>query len=193
MSSNEKELIPVIAQDVRNNNVLMLAYANDEAIELTKKTGYMHYWSRSKNRIWKKGESSGNVQKVYELLYDCDKDAILARVEQEGPACHTGSYSCFSKEPLRPDDIIAQLWRVFEDRRRTPTEESYTCKLFKDQNKMLKKLAEESAEVILAVKEKDRKQIIYETGDLLYHLMVMLFDKGITMDEVFNELQGRRK
>lgn len=193
MSSNEKELIPVIAQDVRNNNVLILAYANDEAIELTKKTGYMHYWSRSKNRIWKKGESSGNVQKVYELLYDCDKDAILARVEQEGPACHTGSYSCFSKEPLRPDDIIAQLWRVFEDRRRNPTEESYTCKLFKDQNKMLKKLAEESAEVILAVKENDRKQIIYETGDLLYHLMVMLFDKGITMDEVFNELQGRRK
>jgi len=161
LSSNEKALIPVIAQDVRNNNVLMLAYANDEAIELTKKTGYMHYWSRSKNRIWKKGESSGNVQKVYELLYDCDKDAILARVEQEGPACHTGSYSCFSKEPLRPDDIIAQLWRVFEDRRRNPTEESYTCKLFKDQNKMLKKLAEESAEVILAVKENDRKQIIY--------------------------------
>lgn len=193
MSNNEKELIPVIAQDVRNNNVLMLAYANDEAIELTKKTGYMHYWSRSKNRIWKKGESSGHVQKVYELLYDCDKDAILARVEQKGPACHTGSYSCFSKEPLRPDDIIAQLWRVFEDRRRNPTEESYTCKLFKDQNKMLKKLAEESTEVILAVKETDRKQIIYETGDLLYHLMVMLFDKGITMDEVFNELQGRRK
>lgn len=193
MSEIEKGLIPVITQDIRNNNVLMLAYANNEALELTKKTGYMHYWSRSRNRIWKKGESSGNVQKVYELLYDCDSDAILARVEQEGPACHTGSYSCFSKEPLKPNDIITQLWTVFEERKDNPTDDSYTCKLLRDENKMLKKLAEESAEVIMAAKEDDRRQIIYETGDLLYHLMVMLFDKNITMDEIFKELEGRRK
>ena len=190
--SNDK-LIPVIAQDIRNNNVLMLAYANDESLELTKKTGYMHYWSRSRNKIWKKGETSGHYQKVYELLYDCDRDTILARVEQEGPACHTGSYSCFSDAPLGQDDIISQLWRVFEDRRSNPDEESYTCKLLRDENKMLKKLAEESAEVIMAVKEEDRDQIVYETGDLLYHLMVMLFSKDITMDEVYSELQRRRK
>lgn len=190
---SEEKLIPVIAQDIRNNNVLMLAYANDESLKLTKETGYMHYWSRSRDKIWKKGETSGHFQKVYELLYDCDRDTILARVEQEGPACHTGSYSCFSDAPLGQEDITTQLWRVFEDRRSNPDEKSYTCKLLRDENKMLKKLAEESAEVIMAAKENDRDQIVYETGDLLYHLMVMLFSKGITMDEVYSELQGRRK
>jgi len=190
---SEEKLIPVIAQDIRNNNVLMCAYANDESLELTKKTGFMHYWSRSRNKIWKKGETSGHYQKVYELLYDCDRDTILARVEQEGPACHTGSYSCFSDAPLGQEDIISQLWRVFEDRKSNPDEKSYTCKLLRDENKMLKKLAEESAEVIMAAKEEDRAQIVYETGDLLYHLMVMLFSKDITMDEVYSELQRRRK
>ena len=191
--SEEKKLLPVIVQDIRNNNVLMLAYVNDEALEMTKKTGYMHYWSRSRNAIWKKGETSGHVQKVYELRYDCDDDAILARVEQEGSACHTNSYSCFSKETLRPDDIFAQLYRVFEDREKNPTEESYTCKLLKDKNKMLKKIAEESAEIIMAAKDEDRKQIIYESGDLMYHLLVMLYSKRISMDEVIDELQRRRK
>jgi len=189
----DEGLTPVIAQDIRNNNVLMMAYANEESLRLTKETGYMHYWSRSRSKIWKKGETSGHYQKVYELLYDCDKDTILARVEQEGPACHTGSYSCFSDVPLRQDDITTQLWRVFEDRKNNPDDKSYTCKLLRDENKMLKKLAEESAEVIMAAKEEDRGQIIYETGDLLYHLMVMLFSKDITMDEVYSELQRRRK
>ncbi|MEM2838748.1 MAG: bifunctional phosphoribosyl-AMP cyclohydrolase/phosphoribosyl-ATP diphosphatase HisIE [Thermoplasmata archaeon] len=191
--NDEKKLLPVVVQDIRNNNVLMLAYMNDEALELTKKTGYMHYWSRSRNAIWKKGETSGHIQKVYELRYDCDGDAILARVEQEGPACHLNNYSCFSKEPLRPDDIFSQLYRVFEDREKNPTEESYTCKLLKDKNKMLKKIAEEAAEIIMAAKDEDRKQIIYESGDLMYHLLVMLYSKGITMNEVMEELQRRRK
>jgi phosphoribosyl-ATP pyrophosphohydrolase/phosphoribosyl-AMP cyclohydrolase len=193
MGENEEKLIPVIVQDIRNNNVLMLAYANDESIKLTKETGYMHYWSRSRNKIWKKGETSGHFQKVYELRYDCDSDAILARVEQEGPACHTNSYSCFSKEPLRPDDLFAQLWRVFEDRKNNPTPESYTAKLLNDKNKMLKKIGEESSEFLMAVKDKDRKQIIYESGDLLFHMMVVLYDQGITIDEVIRELEGRRK
>lgn len=191
--SEEKKLLPVIVQDIRNNNVLMLAYMNDEALEMTKKTGYMHYWSRSRNAIWKKGETSGHVQKVYELRYDCDDDTILARVEQEGPACHTNNYSCFSKEPLRADDIFAQLYRVFEERERNPTEESYTCKLLKDKNKMLKKIAEEAAEIIMAAKDEDRKQIIYEAGDLMYHLLVMLYSKRISMDDVIEELQRRRR
>jgi phosphoribosyl-ATP pyrophosphohydrolase/phosphoribosyl-AMP cyclohydrolase len=193
MNEKKTDLIPVIAQDIRNNNVLMLAYTNAEALEITKKTGYMHYWSRSRNCIWKKGETSGHVQKVYELRYDCDSDTILARVEQEGPACHTNQYSCFSKGPLRANDIFEQLWQIVDDRKRNPSEKSYTCKLLKDKNKMLKKIAEESSEVIMAAKDRDRKQIIYESGDLLYHLAVLLYDNGIKWEEIEKELEGRRK
>ncbi len=189
----KKELVPVVVQDVKNNNVLMLAYVNDEALELTKKTGYMHYWSRSRNAIWKKGETSGNVQKCIELMTDCDGDAMLARVEQTGVACHTGTYSCFSKDPIRQQDIIAALWRVFDDRRANPSDSSYTCKLFKNRNLLLKKIAEESSEVMIAAKDKSRKELIYEAGDLMYHLMVLLYDEGISMDEIHAELEGRRK
>ena len=191
--SEKQELMPVIVQDVRNNNVLMLAYMNDEALELTKKTGMMHYWSRSRNSIWKKGETSGNFQKCVELMTDCDGDAMLARVEQTGVACHTGSYSCFYKEPIRQSDVVAQLWRVFEERKATESESSYTVKLLKNRNLLLKKIAEESSEVIIAAKDRSRKEIVYEAGDLLYHLMVLLFDEGITMDDIYRELEGRRK
>jgi phosphoribosyl-ATP pyrophosphohydrolase/phosphoribosyl-AMP cyclohydrolase len=191
--SEDKGLVPVVVQDIKNNNVLMLAYMNDEAIELTKKTGYMHYWSRSRNAIWRKGETSGNVQKCVELMTDCDGDALLARVEQTGVACHTGTYSCFSKDPLHQEDIIQALWRVFDDRKNNQSDSSYTCKLLKNRNLLLKKVAEESSEVIIAAKDKSRKEIIYEAGDLMYHLMVLLYDEGISMDEVFGELEGRRK
>jgi len=189
----KKELVPVVVQDVKNNNVLMLAYMNDEALELTKKTGYMHYWSRSRNAIWKKGETSGNVQKCIELMTDCDGDAILARVEQTGVACHTGTYSCFSKDPIRQQDIIAALWSVFDERKVNPSDSSYTCKLFRNRNLLLKKIAEESSEVMIAAKDKSRKDLIYEAGDLMYHLMVLLYDEGISMDEIHAELEGRRK
>lgn len=189
----KKELVPVIVQDVKNNNVLMLAYMNDEARELTKKTGYMHYWSRLRNAIWKKGETSGNVQKCIELMTDCDGDAILARVEQTGVACHTGTYSCFSKDPIRQQDIIAALWRVFDERKANPSDSSYTCKLFMNRNLLLKKIAEESSEVMIAAKDKSRKELVYEAGDLMYHLMVLLYDEGISMDEIHAELEGRRK
>jgi len=193
MMSEKQELMPVIVQDVRNNNVLMLAYMDEEALELTKKTGLMHYWSRSRNAIWKKGETSGNFQKCVELITDCDGDAMLARVEQTGVACHTGSYSCFYKEPIRQSDVVSQLWRVFEERKATEAESSYTVKLLKNRNLLLKKIAEESSEVIIAAKDKSRKEIVYEAGDLLYHLMVLLFDEGITMDDIYGELEGRRK
>jgi phosphoribosyl-ATP pyrophosphohydrolase/phosphoribosyl-AMP cyclohydrolase len=189
----KKELVPVVVQDVKNNNVLMLAYMNDEALELTKKTGYMHYWSRSRNAIWKKGETSGNVQKCIELMTDCDGDTILARVEQTGVACHTGTYSCFSKDPIRQQDIITALWRVFDERKANPSDSSYTCKLFRNRNLLLKKIAEESSEVMIAAKDKSRKELIYEAGDLMYHLMVLLYDEGISMDEIHAELEGRRK
>jgi phosphoribosyl-ATP pyrophosphohydrolase/phosphoribosyl-AMP cyclohydrolase len=191
--SEEKGLVPVVVQDIKNNNVLMLAYMNEESIELTRKTGYMHYWSRSRNAIWRKGETSGNVQKCIELMTDCDSDAMLARVEQTGVACHTGAYSCFSKDPLHQEDIIQVLWRVFDERKKSQSDSSYTCKLLKNRNLLLKKVAEESSEVIIAAKDKSRKALIYEAGDLMYHLMVLLYDEGISMDEVYGELEGRRK
>lgn len=187
------QLTPVVVQDVRNNNVLMLAYMNEEALELTKKTGYMHYWSRSRNAIWKKGETSGNVQKAVEILTDCDGDAILARVEQTGVACHTGTYSCFAKEPISERDIFAELWSVFEERKAAQCESSYTCRLMNNRNLLLKKIAEESSEVIIAAKDRSRGEVVYEAADLMYHLMVLLFDEGIAMEEVEKELEGRRK
>jgi phosphoribosyl-ATP pyrophosphohydrolase/phosphoribosyl-AMP cyclohydrolase len=191
--SEEKGLRPVVVQDVKNNNVLMLAYMNDEAIELTKRTGYMHYWSRSRNSIWKKGETSGNTQRCIELLTDCDDDAFLARVEQKGVACHTGTYSCFSKEPIRQMDIVSQLWRTFDDRKSSQSDTSYTWKLLKNRNLLLKKIAEEASEVIIAAKDKSREQVVYEAGDLMYHLMVLLYDEGISVDDIYRELEGRRK
>jgi len=192
-SSGGQDLMPVIVQDVRNNNVLMLAYMNDEALALTRSTGYMHYWSRSRNAIWKKGETSGNFQKAIELLTDCDGDAMLARVEQTGVACHTGTYSCFAKDPIPQRDVFAELWDVFEQRKAAQCESSYTCKLMNNRNLLLKKIAEESSEVIIAAKDKVRGEIVYEASDLMYHLMVLLYDEGITMDDIKTELEGRRK
>jgi len=191
--SEEKGLMPVIVQDARNNNVLMLAYMNDESLAQTRKTGYMHYWSRSRDALWKKGETSGNVQKVIELMTDCDGDAMLARVEQTGNACHTGTYSCFFKEPIPPNDIVNTLWRVFEDRKKGQSESSYSFKLMRNRNLLLKKIAEESSEVIIAAKDGKKSEIVYEAADLLYHLMVLLYDEGITLDEIYKELEGRRK
>ncbi len=191
--SGDGGLIPVVVQDVKNNNVLMLAYMNDESLALTKQTGYMHYWSRSRDALWKKGETSGNVQKLVELKTDCDGDAMLARVEQTGNACHTGNYSCFSKDPVPPGDIVSVLWKVFEDRRSKGSESSYTAKLLKNRNLLLKKIGEESSEVILAAKDRSREQVIYESADLLYHLMVLLYDEGISMQDIYTELEGRRK
>jgi phosphoribosyl-ATP pyrophosphohydrolase/phosphoribosyl-AMP cyclohydrolase len=189
----EDGLTPVVVQDIRNNNVLMLAYMNEESIELTKKTGFMHYWSRSRNAICKKGETSGNFQKCIELMTDCDGDALLARVEQTGVACHTGSYSCFFKEPLRQEDVVSELWRVFEERRREGSESSYTLKLLRNRNLLLKKIGEESAEVILAAKDGKREEMAYEAADLLYHLMVLLYDEKMTIEDIYRELEGRRK
>lgn len=191
--SEERGLIPVVVQDVKNNNVLMLAYMNKESLEQTKRTGYMHYWSRSRDALWKKGETSGNVQKIVELLTDCDGDAMLARVEQTGNACHTGTYSCFSKEALPANDIVTTLWRVFEDRKKGHSESSYTYKLMRNRNLLLKKIAEESSEVIIAAKDNKKEEIVYEAADLLYHLMVLLYDEGITLAEIYKELEGRRK
>lgn len=187
-------LIPVIAQDCDTGEVLMLAYMNEEALELTKKTGFMHYWSRSRKKIWKKGEVSGNVQRVCSLCLDCDGDALLALVEQEGNACHTGRYSCFFNVISGDGRPIAlELWNVLEDRKRNPLDGSYTCQLLDDEERRLKKIAEEATEVVLAAKDRDKQELTHECADLIYHLMVVMVANDVSLSDVLKELRGRRK
>lgn len=185
-------LIPVVAQDVRTNNVLMLAYADREALSATKRTGLMHYFSRSRNRLWKKGETSGHVQRVVSLHYDCDRDAILARVEQEGPACHRGTYSCFAKGPFAARDVFQELWEVFTDRKRHPSPKSYVCGLLAKPDRLLKKVGEEAVEFLLACRGRKRDEIVYEAADLLFHTLLALFERRVPLDAVMKELEKRR-
>jgi phosphoribosyl-ATP pyrophosphohydrolase/phosphoribosyl-AMP cyclohydrolase len=192
-------LVPVIAQDCRTDKVLMLAYMNREAFEKTLEIGRMTYWSRSRQKLWTKGETSGHFQYVKSLTLDCDNDTILARVAQVGPACHTGSPTCFFKEltssgeeeknPLR---ILESVYAVIEDRRKNPKEGSYTNYLFdKGIDKILKKVGEENTEIIIAAKNPDPSEIKYEISDYLYHLMVLMSEKGVTWEEIMNELSRR--
>lgn len=197
---NEKGLVPVVVQDVKTNAVLMLAYMSKESIEKTLETGMMVYYSRSREKLWLKGETSGNTQKLHELKIDCDGDTLLALVSQKGVACHTGSYTCFfdslygKSEYTGGYGILDELYSVIEDRKEKPVEGSYTNYLLdKGIDKILKKVGEESAEVIIASKNDSSDEIIYETADLIYHLLVMLFDRGVTMSEVMAQLEKRRK
>ncbi len=195
---DEKGLIPVVVQDAETNVVLMVAYMNEEALEETLKTGYMHYFSRSRRKLWKKGESSGHVQQLAGMSYDCDGDTLLAKVYQTGCACHTGNYSCFFNEIVdfeTPTDsgVLEEVYAVIKDRKENPQEGSYTNYLFeKGIDKILKKVGEETAEVIIAAKNPDNGELRYETADLLYHLMVLLCEKGMAPGEVFEELASRR-
>ena len=196
---DDKGLVPVVVQDVKTHAVLMVAYMNREALEKTLETGDMTYYSRSRQKLWRKGETSGHVQKLHELKLDCDGDTLLALVSQTGPACHTGRYSCFT-ESLYGEGafsggygIIDELFAVIQDRKANPKEGSYTNYLFdKGIDKILKKVGEESAEVIIAAKNAAPDEIRYETADLLYHLLVMLCERGLTPAEVFAELEKRR-
>lgn len=183
-------LIPVIAQDARTNEVLMLAYADAEALRRTRKTGYMHYWSRSREKYWRKGEESGHVQKVVSLHYDCDRDTLLARVEQTGPACHTGSQTCFGEGF---GDMLARLESIIADRARRPKKGSYTNKLLDDPALARSKVLEEACELIMASRSRDRKALVGEAADLLYHAMVLLASKGASLGEVKAELQRRHR
>ena len=196
---NDKGLVPVVVQDVKTNAVLMLAYMNEESIKKTEETGNMFYFSRSRNELWRKGETSGNVQTVHELKLDCDGDTILALVSQKGVACHTGEYSCFftqlfgERKHVSGYCIIDELFAVIEDRKANPKEGSYTNYLFeKGIDKILKKVGEETAEVIIAAKNAAPDEIRYESADLLYHLLVMLSERGLNPAEVFAELEKRR-
>lgn len=200
-------LIPTITQDERTKKVLMVAYMNKEALQKTLETGKVHYYSRSRQKLWLKGESSGHFQIVKEIAFDCDLDAVLIQVEQIGGACHTGHRSCFyrslqnnelqekEENAINPDkfEVLQQVYEVIVDRRKNPKEGSYTNYLFdKGIDKMLKKVGEESAEVIIASKNNDKAEITYEMSDLLYHLMVVMVQTGVKWDDLCNELIKRR-
>lgn len=208
---NADGLVPAVVQE-ENGQVLMLAYMNEESLEKTIETGYTWFFSRSRQKLWKKGETSGNVQKVKELSYDCDGDTLLVRVHQTGVACHTGTYTCFSGRRLGSNDksvvlvdeaddqkklpaqILNDLYRVIQERKLNPVEGSYTNYLFeKGQDKILKKIGEEAAETIIASKNDDKEEILYEMGDLWYHCLVLLAYHNISPDELFGELMNRRK
>jgi phosphoribosyl-ATP pyrophosphohydrolase/phosphoribosyl-AMP cyclohydrolase len=194
---NSEGLIPAIVQDASNNEVLMMAYMNEEAYRLTVETGKAHYWSRSRGKLWLKGETSGHFQHVVSIQLDCDRDTLLLRVNQEGVACHLGRMSCF-EEVLYGDvsgtmAIVNELQRVIEERKRNPKEGSYTNKLLADEDKRLKKLVEEAAETILAAKGKDMQAMSWEVADLIYHLMVVLEASELPMENVYRKLAERRK
>ena len=194
---NEQGLVPCIAQDAKTNTVLMLAYMNAESLKQTLETGYMTYYSRSRQQLWKKGETSGNTQKMKSLKVDCDGDTLLAIVEQKGVACHTGNYSCFfenleGEKYVGGYQVIDELFSVIENRKKNPKEGSYTNYLFeKGIDKILKKVGEEAAEVIIAAKNWSVDEIKYESADLLYHLFVLLSDRGMSPADVMQELNDR--
>lgn len=209
---DDKGLIPVIAQDYNTNEVLMMAYMNKEALEKSLETGKAHYFSRSRNKLWQKGETSGHYQYIKSIKIDCDNDALLIKVEQVEGACHTGHYSCFyreisEKEGLKETQekvfdekevydgakVLKEVYDVIVDRTINPKEGSYTNYLFeKGLDKILKKVGEEAAEVIIAAKNKDKGEIVYEISDLFYHLFVLMVERGVILDDIYNELKKRR-
>ncbi len=197
-------LIPAVLQDVQTKEVLMVAYMNAEALRLSLETGHATFWSRSRQELWEKGATSGNFMHIKEILVDCDADCLLVLVQPDGPACHTGNKTCFFRKiedgkltdytPIAGSrDILERLTAVTQDRKKHPKEGSYTNYLFdKGADKILKKVGEEAAEVVIAGKNKSKEEIRYETADLMYHLTVMLVDNGMTWDDIYEELEKRR-
>ncbi len=196
-------LVPVIVQDIETNEVLMLAYMNEEALKKTIESGYAHYFSRSRNKLWKKGESSGNTQEVEDILIDCDNDTLLLKVKQNGPACHTGRKSCFftnlktnkiilDKEKEIEYNFVDKLYHTLLDRKNANPKTSYVSSLYhKGENSFLKKIAEEAAEFCFAVKDNDKKEIIYEAADLAFHTLIALAYKNIHPEAILQELKRR--
>ena len=196
---NSDGLIPVIVQDYKTNEVLMMAYMNEEAFDNTVKTGRMTYYSRSRQCLWVKGETSGHFQYVKGISVDCDKDTLLAKVDQVGAACHTGNRSCFytpivgndydAKNPLQ---VFESVYSTIVDRRQNPKEGSYTNYLFeKGIDKILKKVGEEATEIVIAAKNPNPEEIKYEICDFLYHAMVLMVERGVTWEDITNELADR--
>jgi len=201
----KSELLPVIVQDVTNNEVLMMAYMNREALELSLSTKVAHYFSRSKQRIWKKGESSGHTQLIHSFNIDCDNDTLLIKVRQEGVACHTGRRSCFFTELESGEansevqvssesmyGVIDTLYHTIQERKNADPSTSWTAKLIsKGENTILKKVVEEAGEFSFAYKDNDEKEMVYEAADLTYHMLVALAVKNISPDRIEQELARR--
>ena len=188
-------LIPAIVTDAVTKKVLTLAYMNRESLEITMKKGLTCFWSRSRHELWLKGETSGNYQHVVSITADCDRDALLVSVNPDGPACHKGTESCFNDalyDGGEGEFSLDALMKLIEGRKTTKKEGSYTTYLFeKGLDKILKKVGEESTEVIIAAKAEDKKETIYEIADLTYHVMVLMIQAGITLDDVTRELASR--
>ncbi len=198
LTFDERGLVPVVAQDAESGEVLTLAYANEEALQLTIDTGEVHFFSRSRGKIWRKGEESGHVMKLVQLRYDCDGDAIVALVEPTGPACHTGERSCFyreldGEEPLPvAHEALAALQRTLRSRMAERPEGSYTVKLLDDPSLIGEKVEEEAEEVVRAAREESDGRVAEEAADLLYHLSVLLASREVSQAAVMEVLNGRR-
>lgn len=189
-------LIPAIVQDHYTKEVLTLAYMNAETLALTIAEGRTVFWSRSRRQIWRKGETSGNVQRVVSITADCDSDALVVEVVKNGPACHTGAQSCFFNPVYLSDELKQFSWQalyeLIEGRKTNPQQGSYTTYLFdKGLEKIMKKVGEESTEVIIAAAKNDREETIYEIGDLAYHVMVLMIAMGISVEDITKELEKR--
>lgn len=193
---DEKGLIPAVVVDTETKKVLTVAYMNAESLQISMEKGLTCFFSRSRQKLWLKGETSGNVQHIVKITADCDRDALVVEVRKEGPACHLGTDSCFSEvifegeEP--PAFQYADLMEMLEGRKAQPKEGSYTTYLFaKGIDKMLKKVGEETTEVIIAAKDGDKANTIYEIGDLMYHVMVLMIEMGISLEDIKKEMASR--
>jgi len=198
---DEQGLVPAIIQDAVSGNVLMLAYMNRESLQKTIETRKTWFFSRSRNQLWNKGETSGNFQSVKKMSYDCDGDSLLVEVEQTGPACHTGEKSCFYRELFKErdllpinHDIINDLYERIVKRKQNPMEGSYTNYLFREGiDKILKKIGEETSEVIIGAKNNNKEELVYELSDLIYHSLVLMVQQNITIEDLKQELTRREK
>ena len=193
---DEKGLIPAIVVDAKSKKVLTLAYMNRESLAISMEKGLTCFWSRSRNELWLKGETSGNYQHIVSITADCDGDALVVMVEKAGPACHTGADSCFNDVVYESEDLhefsYAGLMELIAGRKTNPKDGSYTTYLFnKGIDKILKKVGEECTEVIIAAKADDKKETVYEIADLAYHVMVMMTEMGISLEDVHRELASR--
>ena len=193
---DEKGLIPAIVADASSGKVLTLAYMNRESLEISMREGRTCFWSRSRRELWRKGETSGSVQHIVDITADCDRDALVVRVNRDGPACHLGTDSCFNDRVFEGGAAesfsVKGLYALLEGRKSDLPEGSYTTYLFqKGIDKILKKVGEECTEVIIAGKAGDKKETVYEIGDLMYHVMVLMVEMGISVDDVLAELASR--
>ena len=193
---DENGLIPAIVVDEVSKKVLTLAYMNEESLKISMEKGLTCFYSRSRNELWLKGETSGNYQHIVSITADCDKDALVVVVKPEGPACHLGTQTCFENKVWQNDELhefsLQQLIKLIEGRKTEQKEGSYTTYLFqKGLDKILKKVGEESTEVIIAAKAEDKNETIYEIADLAYHVMVLMIESGISLEDIHNELASR--